>query len=371
MPNPTENQPATKPLPYKKLIHFENDYSTGAHPNVIRMLTESNSERTSVYGEDMYCEKAAEKIKTLCHARHPAVHFFTGGTVVNVTLLSAALRPFQGVIASSVAHIHTHETGAMEAHGHKILPLPSTDGKITAAQIRSVFDAHYTDPNHEHTVQPAIVSLANPTEYGAIYTLDELTAVSNVCRKCGLYLYVDGARLGYALMAENNDITLADMAALCDAFTIGGTKHGAVMGEALVITNNTLKKDFRYAIKQNGALLAKSRFLGLNFLALLENDIYFKTSEKANRMAMRLRDGLAAMGYTFLLDSPTNQQFPIVSDRVISLLSEKYVFSYMHRVSETASCIRICTDWATEEKDIDELLADFKKAGDPLPRRIL
>lgn len=360
----------TEPRPIKKLIHLENDYSIGAHPNVMKWLSETNDLRTTAYGGDRFCEMAANKIKTLCHTRRVAVHFFTGGTIVNVTLLASALRPYQGIIAASVAHIQTHETGAIEAHGYKVLTVPSLDGKVSAEEIRRLFDAHYTDPDHEHTVQPGIVSLANPTEYGAIYSLEELTAISDVCRKCGLYLYVDGARLGYALMAEGNDITLADMASLCDAFTIGGTKQGALFGEALVIANDKLKKDFRYMIKQNGALLAKGRLLGLNFLGLLEDDIYFTTSQEANRLAMRLKEGIAARGYPFLLDSPTNQQFPILPDRVISLLSEKYVFSYIKRIDEEHSCIRICTDWATLEETVDGLLADLDKAGDPLTQRI-
>ena len=341
------------------MIRFENDYSNGAHPNVMKWMIETNEITSGVYSEDDYCDKARRVIKKLCNDERAAVHFLPGGTMTNLTMISASLLSYQGVISSSVGHIEVHETGAIEAKGHKILTIPSHNGKITAEAIRAIFDQHHSDPDHEHTVQPGMVYLTNPTEYGAIYSKEELTAISNVCRACELYLYVDGARLGYALTAEGNDLTLSDLASLCDAFYIGGTKHGALLGEALVITNDKLKKHFRYYIKQNGALLAKGRILGIQFLALFEDDIYFKSSQAANQKAKVLKDGIAALGYSFYVDSPTNQQFPLLPTKMLGILAKKYTFSDMGRVDNTLSLTRFCTNFATKDEDIAELLSDI------------
>ena len=343
------------------LIRFENDYCDGALPEVMEALIRTNDERTNVYSEDYHCEEARNIIQKLCNNNRAAVHFLPGGTIANVTLLASAILPYQGVVSSSVGHIHVHETGAIEARGHKVLTIGSRDGKITANEIRRLFDNHYADPNHEHTVQPGIVYITNPTEYGAIYHKDELAAISEVCRKCGMYLYLDGARLGYALTAETNDLTLADLALLCDAFTIGGTKHGALFGEALVITNDRLKVNFRYSIKQSGALTAKGRLLGVQFTALMENGLYFDTSQKSNQKAIRIRDALEALGYPFYVNSETNQQFPIFPNRELSLLAERYSFSTIEKIDEGHTCVRICTNWSTKDEDIDSLLADIRK----------
>lgn len=341
------------------MIRFENDYGCGAHPNVLRWMIKTNEDSTDVYSEDSYCNQARELIRALCQAPNAAVHFLPGGTMTNLTMIAATLLPYQGVISSSVGHIEVHETGAIEAKGHKVLTIPSQDGKITAEEIRNVYDSHYADASREHMVQPGMVYLTNPTEYGAIYTKEELTAISKVCRETELYLYVDGARLGYALTAEGNDLTLGDLAALCDAFYIGGTKHGALLGEALVITNDKLKKHFRYYIKQNGALLAKGRILGIQFLALLEDDLYFTTSKEANQKAMRLKEGIASLGYSFYVDSVTNQQFPILPAKMLGILSEKYTFSDMGKVDDTYRIARFCTNFATRDEDIETLLADI------------
>ncbi len=343
------------------LIRFENDYSDGAHPKVLEALIATNHERTNVYGEDYHCDEARSIIKRLCQSPRAAVHFLPGGTITNVTLLTSALRPYQGIVSSEVGHIHVHETGAIEARGHKILTLPALDGKITAEAVRRRFDSHYVDPDHEHTVMPGIVYITNPTEYGAIYQKEELKALSEVCRACGLYLYLDGARLGYALTAEHNDLTLADLASLCDAFSIGGTKHGALFGEALVITNDHLKANFRYSIKQSGALTAKGRLLGVQFTALLEDGLYFDTAREANRQAIKIRDALLSLGYRFFCESETNQQFPIFPDRELNALSERYSFSTIEKLDNDETCIRICTNYATREEDIDALLEDIKK----------
>lgn len=342
------------------LIRFDNDYSDGAHPAILDLLARTNDERTDVYSEDIFCQKAAEKIRALCKSESAAVHFMTGGTITNMTLITAALLPYQGVISSSVGHINVHETGAIEARGHKVLTIPSSDGKITAGAVKALYEAHANDSSREHTVMPGMVYLTNPTEYGAIYQKSELAAICEVCRSCGLFLYLDGARLGYALTAEGNDLTLADLAALCDAFSIGGTKHGALLGEALVIPNEALKKNFRYYIKQTGGLLAKGRILGLQYLALLEDNLYFTTSAETNRKAARIQTALSELGYSFLLLTPTNQIFPIFPDRELEILSKKYTFCPIERIDATTSCVRICTNWATREEEIDSLLADIR-----------
>ncbi|MBR6768357.1 MAG: aminotransferase class I/II-fold pyridoxal phosphate-dependent enzyme [Clostridia bacterium] len=343
------------------MIRFENDYSCGAHPNVLKWMIKTNEDTTDVYSEDSYCDQARELIRSLCQAPNAAVHFLPGGTMTNLTMIAASLLPYQGVISSSVGHIEVHETGAIEAKGHKVLTIPSKDGKITAEEIKTIYDSHYADASRERMVQPGMVYLTNPTEYGAIYTKEELAAISKVCRETELYLYVDGARLGYALTAEGNNLTLSDLAALCDAFYIGGTKHGALLGEALVITNDKLKKHFRYYIKQNGALLAKGRILGIQFLALFEDDIYFTTSQDANRKAMLLKNGIASLGYSFYVDSVTNQQFPILPTKMLEILSPNYTFSDMGKVDDTHSIARFCTNFATSENDIQALLADIAK----------
>ncbi len=342
-----------------ELIHFENDYSDGAHPEVLRRLVETNGESTAVYSEDIYCQEAARRILALCQNDHAAVHFLPGGTITNTVLIASALLPYQGVVSSAVGHIHVHETGAVEARGHKVLTLPSKDGKIAAEEIHSLYRAHTDDPNREHTVMPGMVYLTDPTEYGALYTRSELAAIRDVCRRCGLYLYIDGARLGYALTAEKNDLTLPDLAELADAFSIGGTKQGALLGEALVITHDALKKNFRYAMKQSGALLAKGRILGVQFLALFENNLYFRTSAEANRKAARIAEELAALGYSFLVPPATNQLFPVFSGRELAELSKKYSFCPMGRVGDDAFCVRICTNWATRDKDVNALLNDI------------
>ena len=341
------------------MIRFENDYSCGAHPNVLKWMINTNESTSGVYSEDDYCDKARELICSLCQAPNADVHFLPGGTMTNLTMIAATLLPYQGVISSSVGHIEVHETGAIEAKGHKILTIPSQDGKITAEEIKAVYDNHYADESREHMVQPGMVYLTNPTEYGAIYSQKELAAISKVCRDTGLYLYIDGARLGYALTANGNDLTLADFAELCDAFYIGGTKHGALLGEALVITNDKLKKHFRYYIKQNGALLAKGRILGIQFLALFEDDIYFSTSREANQKASMLRQGIADLGYFFYVDSPTNQQFPILPTQMIPTLAQKYTFSNMGKFDDTHTITRFCTNFATKEEDIASLLSDI------------
>ena len=341
------------------MIYFNNDYSEGCHENVLRMLAETNLEQTPGYGEDHYCVKAAEMIRKLCGREDMAVHLLVGGTQTNLTVIAAGLRPHQGVLSPDCGHIHVHETGAVEATGHKVLALPSNDGKITAKQVENAVIAHRNDGSFEHMVQPKMVYISSPTEWGTLYTLAELEALSAVCRKYGLYLFLDGARLGYGLMAEGNDVTMADLARLCDAFYMGGTKVGALFGEAVVITNPVLNEDFRYLIKQKGAMLAKGRLLGVQFCALLEDDLYFTIAKRADDLADKLRRKFQALGYEFFMENTTNQLFPILPGFVREKLKEKYSFIEMDYVDEDRRACRFCTSWATLEENVDALCADL------------
>ena len=342
------------------MIYFTSDYCEGCHERILQRLIETNYEQTSGYGTDDHCRAAADYIRKECGREDAAVHFLVGGTQTNMTLIAAALRPHQGAVCAESGHIHVHETGAVEATGHKCLTLPSLDGKITAIQVAELVRLHRSDESMEHTVQPKLVYISNPTEYGTIYSLSELEALSQVCRENGLYLFLDGARLGYGLRCRENDVTLADLARLCDAFYIGGTKVGALFGEALVLTHPALKEDFRYLIKQHGGMLAKGRLLGIQFETLFEDGLYWQISDHALNMADLLRDALRSAGLPMQVDSPTNQLFPIVPDTMLAKIREKYAVTYMNRVDESRSCIRLCTSWATKEENVLEFCRDLK-----------
>lgn len=344
------------------MIYFNCDYSEGAHPQVLEKLISTNLEQTTGYGIDPYCARAADLIKNKCRRDDIDVHFLVGGTQTNLTLISAALRPHQGVITADTGHINIHESGAIEATGHKVLALPSLDGKLTAQQIQKAYDDHYNDETHEHMVQPKLVYISNPTEIGSIYNKEELTTLSETCRKNNLILYLDGARLGYALCAEDNDLDLPMLAELCDAFYIGATKIGALFGEALVICSEQLKDDFRYILKQKGGMLAKGRLLGLQFMALFEDQLYFDMARHANQMAMLIKEACIKKGCRFLTPSTTNQQFPIMPNAVLAKLKVKYVYSFWQAIDETHSAVRFCTSWATDLKDVQQLIADIEKA---------
>ena len=342
------------------MIYFNNDYSEGCHEKVLEALTRTNYEQTPGYGEDHYCARAAQKIRALCGAPHAAVHFLVGGTQANLTVIDAALRPHQGALCPVGGHINVHETGAVEATGHKVLTVPSDDGKITAQQVRSVVKAHREDASFEHMVQPKLVYISNPSEYGTLYSLQELEDLSAACRELGLYLFLDGARLGYGLMAKDYDVTMADIARLCDVFYIGGTKVGALFGEAVVITNPVLKEDFRYLIKQHGGMLAKGRLLGVQFDALMTDGLYFEISRHAVTLADKLRAAFAELGISYLVPGITNQLFPILSDEVLAELGKDFSFSEIERVDEGHRCVRFCTSWATREEHVDALCARLK-----------
>ena len=340
---------------------FNSDYTEGAHEKLLDALIRTNMEQTVGYGEDQYCMEAAQAIKNACNRQDVYVQFLVGGTQTNLTVISAALRTHQGVLSANSGHIGVHETGAIEATGHKVLSIPSPDGKITAEQVRDVVEAHYNDATHEHIVQPKMVYISNPTELGTIYSKDELEALRKVCDEKNLYLFMDGARLGYGLASRENNLTLEMLCNFCDVFYIGGTKVGALFGEAVVITNEALKQDFRYIMKQHGALLAKGRLLGVQFLTLFTDDLYFEISKHAIRMADKLRDGLNKMGVEWLVNSPTNQMFPILEDRVLKQLDKNYIYSYQERIDKNRSAIRFCTSWATKEEAVDCLLKDLEE----------
>ncbi len=342
------------------MIYFNCDYNEGAHEKILQRLSATNMEQTEGYGCDIYCEKAREVIRRKCQAENAAVHFLVGGTQTNATVIKSALRPHQGVLAAESGHINVHETGAIEAGGHKVLVLPSTDGKITAEQVDIYYQNHVTDEAHEHIVQPKMVYISQPTELGTLYHKEELKALSEVCKKNHLYLFADGARLGYGLTAKDNDVTLADMARYCDVFYIGGTKVGALFGEAVVILNESIKEDFRYIIKQEGAMLAKGRLLGIQFLTLFEDDLYIEISEHANKMAEQIRTTLQKMQVPFLIESHTNQIFPILQDTVLEKIKEKYCYSYQERMDETHSAVRFCTSWATKAETVEQLCRDLE-----------
>ena len=343
------------------MIYFNNDYSEGCHEKVLEALIRTNLEQTFGYGEDEYCALAAGKIKALCGREDVAVHFLVGGTQANLTVIDAALRPHQGALCAVSGHIHVHETGAVEATGHKVLTLPSADGKITARQVEDYVLAHRADGAFEHMVQPKLVYISNPSELGTLYTLKELEALSEVCHKLGLYLFMDGARLGYGLAAKGCDMTMADIARLCDVFYIGGTKVGALFGEAVVITNPALKEDFRYLIKQHGGMLAKGRLLGVQFDALMTDGLYFEIAGKAVALADQIRETLDSLGCKYLVPGITNQIFPILPDSVLDELAKKYAFTEQERVDESHRAVRFCTSWATKQENVDALCADLRK----------
>lgn len=337
------------------MIQFQCDYAEGAHEKVLQKLAETNLEQTVGYGMDPYCEAAREKIRELCQTPEADVHFLVGGTQTNTTVIAAALRPYEGVIAADSGHINVHETGAIEACGHKVLALPSEDGKITAEQVETYYELHINDDSSEHMVKPGMVYISQPTELGTLYTKAELEALYTVCRKNELFLFVDGARLGYGLMAADCDMKLPELAANCDVFYIGGTKVGALFGEAVVINHPALKKDFRYMIKQKGGMLAKGRLLGIQFLALLEDNLYFEISAHADRLAEKLREAIRAVGFPFLVESHTNQVFAILPDEALEKLGREYCFSYQQRMDDTHSAVRFCTSWATTEEQVARL----------------
>ena len=341
------------------MIRFGSDYQEGAHPRILKRLAEVNFEQSPGYGEDEFCAEARRLIREKCAAPEADVQFLVGGTQTNFTLLAAALRPHQGVIAADSGHIAVHETGAVEACGHKVIELPAVNGKLAAGQVSEYCRRHFADDSHEHMVMPGAVYISNPTELGTLYTRGELNALRGVCDHWNLMLYLDGARLGCGLASPENDLDLPFLASVCDAFSIGGTKQGALFGEALVLLRDDLKRDFRYILKQRGGMLAKGWLLGLQFAELMRDGLYEELSDHAIHLAMRIRRALREANVSFLVDSPTNQQFPIFTDEQVRRLSAKYAFSDIRPLDDGRTAVRICTSWATRPEDVDQLIADI------------
>ncbi len=338
------------------MIQFQCDYNEGAHPRILERLIQTNLEQTVGYGEDHYCESARNVIKEVCGRADADVHFLVGGTQANATVISSVLKPYQGVVCAHTGHINVHETGAIEHGGHKVLAIPSKNGKLEASNLLKYIQDHYSEDGPEHTVQPGMVYISFSTETGTIYSLSEIRAIRHICTEYGIPLFIDGARLGYGLASEGCDVTLKDIADLADVFYIGGTKQGALFGEAVVITNNNLKKDFRYCIKQNGGMLAKGRLLGIQFQTLFEDGLYFQLSEHAVSLALKIRDAFKAKGYPFIAESPSNQQFPILPDEVLEILGKDFLFSIWQKTDENHTAVRFCTSWATSPEAVDKLL---------------
>lgn len=333
-------------------ISFSCDYMEGAHPTILQRLIETNFAQMPGYGADDYCESAREKIRAACGAPNAEVHFLVGGTQTNATVIDALLHSYQGVVAADTGHISVHEAGAIEFGGHKVLTLPHRNGKISAEQIASLLRVYEEDVNHDHTVMPGMVYLSQPTEYGTLYSREELSAISALCREKHLPLYVDGARLAYALACPENDVTLKDMAELCDIFYIGGTKCGALLGEAVVIPQPGLISHFFTIIKQHGALLAKGRLLGLQFDTLFTDGLYQRIGEAALRAAEDIRTALRANGYQLCFASPTNQTFCLVDREQMEKLREYVDFSQWEVYDEMHTIIRFATSWATKDEDV-------------------
>lgn len=334
------------------MYSFNNDYSEGAHPQIMQELFATNEEQTAGYSLDPHTERAIALIKERMDCEEADVHILTGGTQVNLTAIASFLRPHHAVIAADSGHIAVHETGAIEATGHKVLTAPTMDGKLTTELVHKIV-MHHTD---EHMVKPKMVYISNPTEVGTMYSKGEIEQLYSYCKEHKLYLYIDGARLASALTAEDNTMYLVDYPKCCDAFYIGGTKCGALMGEALVIVKEELKEDFRYYIKQKGGLLAKGRILGIQFEVLFRDGLYFELGEHSNKMARELREGISALGYVFMYDTNTNQLFPVFPKEVIEELEKEFVFSIWEEVNERASVVRLVTSWATKEKMVDAFL---------------
>lgn len=339
------------------MIHFRNDYSAGAHPSVLEALVKTNLELTAGYGCDPYCESAANLIRELCQTPDAEVHFLVGGTQTNKTVIGAVLRPYEAVIAAHTGHICVHETGAVENNGHKVIHCPSPDGKVTPEMIQTVMESH----SSEHMVVPRLVYISNTTEVGTVYTREELHALHITCDKYGLLLYCDGARLGSAMTIKGADTSFKDYADFCDAFTIGGTKNGLLFGEALVITNLSMCTGFRHCMKQQGAILAKGRLLGVQFETILRDGLYLNLASHANRLAEKISAGLAEMNIPLLASSPSNQIFPILPDHVVEALKNEFTFEIQEKIDKDHTCIRFVTAWCSDENDVTSLLTAIKK----------
>ncbi len=338
------------------MYNFRNDYSEGCHPDVLNKLMETNLVQQPGYGADEYSIQAKELLKEKIENPEAAIYFVSGGTQTNLLVISTLLQNHEAVISAKTGHIFAHETGAIEAMGHRVITVDTTYGKLTSAAITQVLQAYSLRP---HVVKPRMVYISNSTEIGTIYSKQELQHLADCCKSHKLLLFMDGARLGHALMARDNDLTLPDIASLTDVFYIGGTKNGALLGEAIVFNKPDLAPDFDYALKQKGALLAKGRILGIQFLELFKADLYFDLARHANNMAAKIADAMEKNGHSFLTPSSTNQLFPVLPKAVVEKLSKKYLFYEWQDVDENNVAIRLITSWATDEQQVDELINDI------------
>ena len=338
------------------MLSFENDYSEGAHEKILQRFLETNFVQVPGYGNDPYSESAKEKIRAACQCPQAEIFFLTGGTQTNAVVIDSMLQAYEGVVSAQTGHVNAHEAGAIEYTGHKVMPLPQYDGKMKAEDLESLLKTFWQDESHEHMVFPGMVYISHPTEYGTLYTKQELTDLSAVCRRYHIPLYLDGARLGYGLMSRQTDVTLPDIAELCDVFYIGGTKVGALCSEAVVFTKNNMPKYFLTHVKQHGALLAKGRLAGVQFDTLFTDNLYFEISKHAIDMAELLKQGLAEKGYPFFIDSPTNQQFIIMEYEKMETLKEQVRFCFWEKLDDTHTVVRFATSWATPEENIRKLM---------------
>lgn len=341
------------------MYNFRNDYSEGAHTNILQKLIETNLQQQQGYGEDEYSFQAKQILRKKLENHDASIYFVSGGTQSNLLVISALLKIHEAVISTNIGHIFSHETGAIEAVGHRIITVEAVNGKLKPEAICSVLKNYNLRP---HVVKPKMVYISNTTEIGSVYSKNELIELSRFCKSNNLLLFMDGARLGNALMAENNDLTLSDISQLTDVFYIGGTKNGALLGEAIVFNNQSLAPDFDYVLKQKGALLAKGRLLGVQFLELFKNDLYFQLAKHANVMALKIADAVKECGYLFLNDPVTNQIFPILPKKIIKSLEIKYLFYQWKEIDDDNIAIRLITSWATNEDVVDEFISDLKKS---------
>lgn len=337
------------------MLSFLNDYTEGAHPQVLKRLTELNMVSQPGYGEDVYCAAAKEKIRRFCGRDDLAVHFLTGGTQTNQVVISTMLRRYEAVLAAETGHINAHEAGAIEFTGHKVIALPSHEGKLSAEELAGYMERFYADDTHEHMCFPGMVYISHPTEYGTLYSKAELSAISAVCRRYEMPLFLDGARLGYGLVSPETDVKIEDIVELCDVFYIGGTKVGALCGEAVVFTKNNMPRQFITMTKQQGAMLAKGRLLGIQFDALFTDGLYLEISRHAIDMAMKMKAAFLEKGYPLYIDSPTNQQFIILNDKQMERLSRNAAFGVWERLADGRTVVRFATSWATSEESIEAL----------------
>lgn len=337
------------------MLSFESDYTTGAHERILRRMQEINMEQQKGYGTDKICECAKGKIQKACECEDAQIHFLVGGTQTNLIVISTMLRQYEGVVAARTGHIDVHEAGAIEYTGHKVLELPGHNGKIDSGELLEFLQTFWGDGNHEHMVFPGMVYISHPTEYGTLYSLQELQSISKVCKEYEIPLYLDGARLGYGLMSKETDVTLPDIARYCDAFYIGGTKVGALFGEAVVFTKKNMPVNFTTMVKQHGGLLAKGWLLGLQFDTLFTDNLYYEISKNAIDMAQLLKEGFREKGYRLFIDSPTNQQFIIMENSAMERLKDKVSLSFWEKYDAQHTVVRFATSWATKKEDVEEL----------------